>query len=54
MRPLIKGPRSFTLTTTDLPFAMWVTRIIVPRGSSRCAADKPFMSYISPLAVGRP
>jgi hypothetical protein len=40
IRPRTKGPRSFNLTTTDLPLPMFVTRIMVPKRRVRCAAVK--------------
>ena len=40
-RPLAKGPRSATSTTVDLPFFVFTTFTIVPKGSVRCAQVKP-------------
>src|SRR3954468_1074238 len=45
------GPRSFTLTTTDLPLSRLVTFTRVPSGSCLWAAVNWNMSYGSPLAV---
>jgi hypothetical protein len=47
--PLMKGPRSLILTTTDLP--LWVTRTIVPIGNVLCAAVIPHGLNFSPDAV---
>ena len=54
MRPLTKGPRSFTRTTTVLPFWVLVTFTRVPKGRLRWAAVSLPWSKRSPLAVLRP
>src|SRR6266446_3463268 len=53
-RPRTNGPRSLMRTTTERPFARFVTRTRVPSGNERCAAVKPFASNRSPLAVRLP
>ncbi len=53
-RPRTNGPRSLMRTTTERPFARFVTRARVPSGSERCAAVKPSASNRSPLAVRLP
>jgi hypothetical protein len=50
----MNGPRSFTLTMTDLPLPTFVTRTFVPKGSVRCAAVKAFDLTLSPFAVFGP
>src|SRR5690606_28775308 len=50
-RPLMKGPRSLTRTTTDLPFSWLVTLSLVPKGRVRCAAVSSDGSICSPEAV---
>jgi hypothetical protein len=54
MRPRVNGPRSLIRTTTDFPFARFVTRTLVPNGMERCAAVMPPGSACSPLAVWPP
>src|SRR6266446_1074362 len=54
IRPRTNGPRSFTLTTTDLPLPMFVTRTFVPKGRVRCAAVKAPDLTRSPFAVFGP
>lgn len=54
IRPLPKGPRSLIRTSTDLPFARWVTVTTLPQGSVGCAAVNLFWSKSSPLAVRLP
>ena len=49
-RPMC-GPRSFTRSNMFLLFLRLVTRMVVPKGSVRCAAVNAFESKISPLAV---
>lgn len=41
IRSLLKGPRSFTVTSTDFPLLRFVTRRSVPKGNSLCAAVNP-------------
>lgn len=53
-RPACKGPRSLTLTSTDLRLRMLVTRTLVPSGSDRCAAVSLFWQNLCPLAVFLP
>src|SRR5215470_18970608 len=48
-RPLMKGPRSLTVTTTLRP--LWVTRSLVPNGSDRWAAVMSFSLKRWPEAV---
>ena len=40
-RPRMNGPRSEIRTTTERPFAVFVTRTFVPSGRVRCAAVRP-------------
>ena len=47
--PLMNGPRSLILTTTDLP--LYVIRTFVPKGSVLCAAVSALGLNFSPLAV---
>jgi hypothetical protein len=47
----MNGPRSFTLTMTDLPLPTFVTRTFVPKGRVRCAAVKASDLTLSPFAV---
>ena len=54
IRPRTNGPRSFTLTTTDLPLRTFVTRTFVPKGRVRCAAVKTPDLTLSPFAVFGP
>src|SRR2546425_7597229 len=54
IRPGTPGPRSLTLRTSDLLLVRFVTLIRVPNGNSQLAAVSPFISKISPLAVGFP
>ncbi|KGX68998.1 hypothetical protein Y026_4783 [Burkholderia pseudomallei TSV28] len=54
IRPRENGPRSLIFTTTDLPFAWFVTRTYDASGSVRCAAVNSFMLKRSPFAVRRP
>src|SRR5438552_13905747 len=53
-RPRTNGPRSLMRTTTERPFARFVTRARVPIGSERCAAVNSFASKRPPLAVRLP
>src|SRR5258706_12073913 len=50
----MKGPRSLTFNLIALPFERFITSIQVISGSVRCAAVRPLLEYVSPLAVGRP
>ena len=50
-RPRVNGPRSLIRTTIERPFWVFVTRIIVPNGSERCAAVKFLGLNASPLVV---
>ena len=52
--PGVTGPRSFILTSTERPFCVLVTRTMDPSGKVFDAAEKPFGSNVSPLAVRRP
>jgi hypothetical protein len=54
LRPLTNGPRSLTLTTTELPVERLVTRIRDPRGKVLDAAVKLCSLKTSPLVVRRP
>src|SRR5687767_11619461 len=54
MRLFLKGPRSLTRTTTDLPLRTLRTSRSVPNGSEGWAAVISFISKRSPLAVRRP
>jgi len=54
IRPRTNGPRSFILTTTELPLLMLVTRTFVPKGRVRCAAVKAPDLTRSPFAVFGP
>jgi hypothetical protein len=54
IRPRMNGPRSFTLTMTDLPLPTFVTRTFVPKGRVRCAAVKARDLTRSPFAVFGP
>ena len=50
----MKGPRSFTRTSSWRPFSRLVTRTRLGNGSVGWAALTAFMSKRSPFAVGRP
>ena len=50
IRLLMKGPRSFIRTMTDLPVLTTITRTFVPNGRLRCAAVRPF--GLKSLAAG--
>ena len=54
IRPRTNGPRSFILTTTNLPLPTFVTRTFVPKGRVRCAAVKASDRTRSPFAVFGP
>ena len=54
IRPGAKGPRSFNLTTSDLPLSRLVTRTTDGSGKVLCAAVAILGSNTSPFAVGRP
>ena len=54
IRPRMNGPRSFTLTMTDLPLPTFVTRTFVPKARVRCAAVKAPDVTRSPFAVFGP
>src|ERR1700681_1967473 len=49
MRPLTKGPRSLTVTTTDRPLLRLVTRTFDPNGRDRCAAVSAPGFNLTPL-----
>jgi hypothetical protein len=53
-RPRVNGPRSLIRTTVERPFWVFVTRIIVPNGSERCAAVMFSGLNASPLVVFPP
>ena len=51
MRPLMKGPRSLMVTTSDLLLAMLITRTFVPMGRVLWAAVGALLQRRWPLAV---
>lgn len=53
-RPLMKGPRSVMVTTTDFPVRLLVTRTLEPNGSVRCAAVSSELLNGLPEAVLEP
>jgi hypothetical protein len=54
LRLRVRGPRSFTLTSTERPFRRLVTRTIEPIGSVLEAAVRRLGSNRSPLEVRLP